>query len=186
MALERGAALRLSNEEITRLKGELDNERHARELAERDTLNSTEQLRDARTEVARLREELQTMRAESEDAKIRLARIEGERQAEEVRRVSEKRVADQRAGAENLKQALAKFGAVRQTDRGLVLVLSESLWANPRSSNLVAGNFIGTDLNGQANAATSFANRFGKSGNFTGIPAASPAARRSTHRGSRA
>src|SRR5205814_1268190 len=105
-----------ANEEITRLKGELDNERHARELAERDTLNSTEQLRDARTEVARLREELQTVRAESEDAKIRLARIEGESQAEEVRRVSEKRVADQRAGAENLKQALAKFGAVRQTD----------------------------------------------------------------------
>jgi Ca2+-binding RTX toxin-like protein len=43
------------------------------------------------------------------------------------------------------------------------------------SNNLIAGNFIGTDLNGVANAATSFANRFGKSGNFTGIPAASPA-----------
>src|SRR2546421_4130084 len=36
-----------ANEEITRLKGELENERHARELAERDNLNSQEQLRDA-------------------------------------------------------------------------------------------------------------------------------------------
>src|SRR5262249_27371261 len=44
------------------------------------------------------------------------------------------------------------------------------------SNNPIANNFIGTDANGVANAATSFANRFGKSNNFTGIPAASPAA----------
>ena len=88
-----------ANDEITRLKGELDNERHARELAERDALNSTEQLRDARTEIARLREELQTVRADSEDAKIKLARIEGEKQAEETRRASEKRAADLRSAA---------------------------------------------------------------------------------------
>jgi len=129
-----------ANDEITRLKGELDNERHARELAERDALNSTEQLRDARTEIARLREELQTVRADSEDAKIKLARIEGEKQAEEARRASEKRAADLRSAAETLKQSLARFGSLRQTDRGLVLVLSETLWANPRSSNLVAAS----------------------------------------------
>jgi hypothetical protein len=49
-----------ANQELTRLKRELDNEQHARELAERDSLNSAEQLRDARTEIARLRQELQT------------------------------------------------------------------------------------------------------------------------------
>src|SRR5207253_5044776 len=119
---------------------ELDNERHARELAERDALNSTEQLRDARTEIARLREELQTVRTDSEDAKIKLARIEGEKQAEEARRASEQRAADLRSAAETTKQSLARFGSVRQTDRGLVLVLSETLWANPRSSNLVAAS----------------------------------------------
>src|SRR5437870_583851 len=61
-----------ANQEVTRLKGELENERHARELAERDAVNATGQLRDARTEIARLRDELQTVRADSEAAKVRL------------------------------------------------------------------------------------------------------------------
>jgi outer membrane protein OmpA-like peptidoglycan-associated protein len=127
-----------ANQEISRLKAELDTERHARELAERDAVNATEQLRDARTEVARLRDEIQTVRADSEDAKVRLARIEGEKQAEDARRATEKHVADQRATTETLKQALARFGTVRDGARGMTLVLSESIWANPRSANLVA------------------------------------------------
>jgi outer membrane protein OmpA-like peptidoglycan-associated protein len=129
-----------ANQEISRLKGELETERHARELAERDAVSATEQLRDARTENARLREEVQTVRADAEDAKIRLARIEGEKQAEDTRRNAEKRAADQRAAAETLKQALARFGAVRDGSRGLTLVLSESLWVNPRSTNLGAAS----------------------------------------------
>ena len=129
-----------ANQEISRLKAELDNERHARDLAERDGLNANEKLRDARTEIARLREEIQTVRADSEDAKVRLARLEGEKQAEDARRSSEKRAADQRAAFENLKQALTKFVTVRDSNRGMTLVLAESLWANPRSSNLVAAS----------------------------------------------
>src|SRR5258707_492475 len=129
-----------ANQEISRLKAELDNERHARDLAERDGLNANEKLRDARTEIARLREELQSVRADSEDAKVRLARMEGEKQAEDARRTSEKRAADQRAAFESLKQSLTKFVAVRDSNRGMTLVLAESLWANPRSSNLVAAS----------------------------------------------
>ena len=129
-----------ANQEISRLKAELDNERHARDLAERDGLNANEKLRDARTEIARLREEMQTVRAESEDAKVRLARLEGEKQAEDARRTSEKRAADQRAAFENLKQALTRFVTVHDSNRGMTLVLAESLWANPRSSNLVAAS----------------------------------------------
>jgi len=125
-----------ANQEISRLKAELDNERHARELAERDALNSTEQLRDARTEIARLRDEMQGVRNEAEDAKLRLARIEGEKQAEDARRNADKRAADQRAAAETLKQALAKFGSMRDSTRGMTLVLGESLWVSPRSSKL--------------------------------------------------
>jgi outer membrane protein OmpA-like peptidoglycan-associated protein len=127
-----------ANQEITRLKAELDTERHGRELAERDAVNATEKLRDARTEIARLREEIQTVRADSEDAKVRLARIEGEKQAEDARRVNEKRAVDQRTAAETLKQTLARFGAVRDGNRGMTLVLAESIWASPRSANLVA------------------------------------------------
>jgi outer membrane protein OmpA-like peptidoglycan-associated protein len=127
-----------ANQEISRLKAELDTERHARELAERDALSATEQLRDARTEIARLREEIQTVRADSEDAKVRLARLEGEKQAEEARRTTEKRAADQRAATDSLKQALARFGAVRDGSRGMTLVLAESIWTGPRAANLVA------------------------------------------------
>ena len=127
-----------ANQEISRLKADLDTERHARELAERDALSATEQLRDARTEVARLREEIQTVRADAEDSKVRLARLEGEKQAEDSRRSSEKRAADQRTAAETLKQSLARFGTVRESTRGMTLVFSESIWANPRSANLIA------------------------------------------------
>jgi outer membrane protein OmpA-like peptidoglycan-associated protein len=52
--------------------------------------------------------------------------------------VTEKHAADQRAGVETLKQALARFGTVRDSARGITLVLSESIWANARSANLVA------------------------------------------------
>lgn len=127
-----------ANQEISRLKAELDTERHARELAERDAVNAAGQLRDARTEIARLRDEMQTVRADSEDAKVRLARMEGEKQAEDARRAAEKRAVDQRATAEMLKQALGRFGTLRDTNGSMRLVLSETLWANPRSANLVA------------------------------------------------
>jgi outer membrane protein OmpA-like peptidoglycan-associated protein len=127
-----------ANQEIARLKDELNTERHARELAERESLNATEKLRDARTEVARLRDEIQAVRTDAEDSKVKLARLEGEKQAEDARRTSEKRVADQRTASETLKQALARFGTVRDGAHGMTLVLSESIWANPRSANLVA------------------------------------------------
>lgn len=125
-----------ANQEISRLKAELATERHARDLAERDAVNATEKLRDARTEVARLRDEIQGVRADAEDAKVKLARIEGEKQAEDTRRASEKRVADQRASSEALKQALARFVTLREGNRGMVLVFSESIWANPQSTKL--------------------------------------------------
>lgn len=133
---ERSAAA--SEQEIRRISSDLESERRARELAERDASNATQQLRDARTEIARLRDELQTVRSEGEDAKIKLARIEGEKQAEESRRAVERRGAEQRAAAEGLRQALARYGVVRDSSRGMLLVLPESIWANPRSSSLAA------------------------------------------------
>lgn len=125
-----------AGKELTDLRAALEREQHARELAERDAANATQQLRDMRTEVARLRDELQTVRAEGEDAKVKLARIEGERQAVEARQAEEQRVSQQRASAASLKETLARFGTVRGTDRGLLLVLPESIWANARASEL--------------------------------------------------
>jgi outer membrane protein OmpA-like peptidoglycan-associated protein len=125
-----------ASEQITNLRAALDREQRARELAERDAANATQQLRDLRAEVARLRDELETVRAEGQDAKVKLARIEGERQALEARQAEQQRVAQVRASAATLKQTLGRFGTVRETERGLVLVLPESVWANARASQL--------------------------------------------------
>lgn len=134
-----------ANQEISRLQRELNDERHARELAERDSLNATEKLRDARTEISRLRDEIQNIRNDAEDAKVRLARIEGEKQAEATRVSAEKRAADQRAATENLKASLSRFLNVKQTNRGMTLVLAESLWLNPKSSRLAPASVAKLD-----------------------------------------
>jgi outer membrane protein OmpA-like peptidoglycan-associated protein len=127
-----------ATQQIADLRGALEREQRARELAERDAVNATQQVRELRTEVARLRDELQTVRSEGEDAKIKLARIEGERAAEDVRRANEQRIEQARANASTLKQTLARYGTVRETVRGLVLTLPESLWTNARATDLSA------------------------------------------------
>lgn len=149
-----------ASRQVEELREAYEKEQHARELAERDAANSSEQVRELRTEIARLRDELQAARAESEEAKVKLARIEGERAAEQAARQaaaeqSQQRgikppmasndsqtvgsgndAASQRASASELKQALARYGTVKQTGRGLVLVLPESYWADARRSEL--------------------------------------------------
>lgn len=125
-----------ANQQIADLKAALEREQRARELAERDSVNTSQQLRDARSEIGRLREELAQVRAEGEDAKIKLARLEGERSAEQQRVQATERVEQQRANAATLRQSLASFGSVRETARGLVLTLPESIWMDGRASSL--------------------------------------------------
>ena len=127
-----------AGQQIEELRKALEREQRARELADRDAVNATQQVRELRTEVARLREELQTVRSEGEDARIKLARIEGERAAEEARKANEQRAEQLRTTASALKQTLARYGTVRETARGLVLTLPESLWTNARASDLSA------------------------------------------------
>ncbi len=122
--------------EIAQLKAALDKEERARELAERDASAASEQLRDARVEIARLRDELQSVRSEGENARIRLARIEGERQAEEARREAEQQEEERRAAHATLKQTLTKFGTVKEAAGGYQLTLAEHIWAAARASNL--------------------------------------------------
>jgi outer membrane protein OmpA-like peptidoglycan-associated protein len=125
-----------ANQQIADMKAALEREQRARELAERDSVNTSQQLRDARSEVARLREELAQVRSEGEEAKIKLARLEGERSAEQSKVQATERVEQQRANAANLKQTLASYGSVRETARGLVLTLPESIWSDGRASLL--------------------------------------------------
>jgi len=125
-----------ATEEVTNLRTALQREERARELSDRDLANANQQVRELRMEVARLRDELQSVRSESEDARLKLARIEGERSVEIQRQEAEQRVARQQQAAAALKQTLARYGTVRDTARGITLVLPDKLWADARASEL--------------------------------------------------
>jgi len=122
--------------EIEQLRTALDREQRARELAEKDGATANEQLREQRSEVARLRDELQIARSEGEAAKVALARIEGARSAEEERKNAEAREQQRRAGEAALRQALAKYGTLKETSKGFQLILPESIWNGPRAATL--------------------------------------------------
>jgi len=124
--------------QIEQLRGDLEREQRARELAERDAATANEQLREQRSEVARLRDELQTVRSEGEAAKINLARTEGAKRAEDERKEAEAREQQRRAAEATLKQTLAKYGTVKETSRGFQLLLPESIWSSPRAATLVS------------------------------------------------
>lgn len=124
--------------EVDDLKAALEKEQRARELAERDLGNTNDQLREKRVEVAQLRDEVQQLRSDSDSAKLKLARLEGEKQAETARIEAERRVTERRNAEAALKEALAKYGALKETSSGFRLVLSESIWANARAATLSA------------------------------------------------
>jgi outer membrane protein OmpA-like peptidoglycan-associated protein len=122
--------------EVAQLRIALDKEQRARELAERDLGAANDQLREKRVEIAQLRDDVQVLRSEGETAKIKLARLEGEKQAETARLEAERRAAERRAAEAYLKEALAKYGTLKETATGFRLILPETLWTNARAANL--------------------------------------------------
>jgi outer membrane protein OmpA-like peptidoglycan-associated protein len=93
-------------------------------------------LREMRAENTRLRDELAGVRTESDAARLKLARIEGERAEADKHVEYERRAAQQREALTNLKSSLARFGTVKETAQGLVLVLSDALWSGARAADL--------------------------------------------------
>jgi outer membrane protein OmpA-like peptidoglycan-associated protein len=122
--------------EVAQLRIALDKEQRARELAERDLGTANDQLREKRVEIAQLRDDVQVLRSEGETAKIKLARLEGEKQAETARLEAERRAAERRAAEAYLNEALAKYGTLKETATGFRLILPETLWTNARAANL--------------------------------------------------
>ncbi|HLM00376.1 MAG TPA: OmpA family protein [Pyrinomonadaceae bacterium] len=127
-----------AQDEITELKAELAREQRQRELSERDSSNFNEQIRALREENARLREEIGKLRSDAEEAKTRLARVEGEKVAVERQREQDERASRLRESMPILMQSLKPFGAVRQTERGIVVTLPENYFMGIRDSNLAA------------------------------------------------
>jgi len=124
--------------QVNNLTAALEKEQRAREMAERDLGNANDQLREKRVEVAQLRDELQQLRSDSDAAKIKLARLEGEKQAETARADAERRLLEQKNAEAALKESLAKFGTLKETNSGFRLILAESIWASARAATLSA------------------------------------------------
>lgn len=120
------------------LRAELASEQRARELAERDAQNYNEQVKQLRAENNKLREDLFRARSESEDAKVRLARFEGERQVVDVQRERDARLVRLKSNVPVIIQSLKPFGEVRQTERGLILTLNDTYWTGARSNSIAA------------------------------------------------
>jgi len=129
-----------SQREVAQLRAALEKEQRARELAERDLGTTSDQLREKRVEIAQLRDEIQTLRTESEAAKLKLARLEGEKQAETARVEAEQRASERKAAEANLKGTLAKYGTLKETSTGFRLVLPETIWTNTRTATLSAAS----------------------------------------------
>ncbi|HEX5884973.1 MAG TPA: OmpA family protein [Pyrinomonadaceae bacterium] len=125
-----------SQREVAQLRAALEREQRARELAERDLGTANDQLREKRVEIAQLRDEIQVLRSDSESAKLKLARLEGEKQAETARIEAERRAAERRSAEANLKETLAKYGTLKETATGFRLVLPETIWTNARAAKL--------------------------------------------------
>ena len=129
-----------SQREVAQLRAALEKEQRARELAERDLGTTNDQLREKRVEIAQLRDEIQTLRAESDAAKLKLARMEGEKQAETDRIDAERKAAERKTAEANLKETLAKYGTLKETASGFRLVLPETIWTSTRAATLSAAS----------------------------------------------
>ena len=125
-----------SEREVAKLRAALDKEQRARELAERDLGTANDQLREKRVEIAQLRDEIQVLRSEGDAAKLKLARLEGEKQAETARVEADRRAAEKRAAEANLKETLAKYGTLKETASGFRLILPETIWTSTRTATL--------------------------------------------------
>ncbi|HMQ03901.1 MAG TPA: OmpA family protein [Pyrinomonadaceae bacterium] len=122
-------------DEIESLKQQLAAEIRNRELAERDSLNYSGQVRDLRAENGRLREELGRTRVEADNAKARLESIENAQRAFEEQRAREERMNSFISAQPALIQSLRRFGSVDRNDRGIIVTLPETFWSAIRSAD---------------------------------------------------
>jgi outer membrane protein OmpA-like peptidoglycan-associated protein len=126
--------------EVAQLRTALEKEQRARELAERDAGTANDQLREKRVEIARLRDENQQLRADSDAAKLKLARYEGEKDAENARIEAERKAVERRNAEATLKETLAKYGTLKETSTGFRLTLPETIWTSTRKATLATAS----------------------------------------------
>jgi len=130
-----------AQEQISNLKEELARETRNRELAERDALNYSNQVKELRAENGTLREDLTRSRIETETANNKLKAMvetaENEKKLQQQQLDSEAKAARVHADEAALINSLKTFGSVVKNEKGIVLTLPESLWSGTRSSALL-------------------------------------------------
>ncbi|HEY8560838.1 MAG TPA: OmpA family protein [Pyrinomonadaceae bacterium] len=121
--------------QVADLKAELARETRNRELAERDSANYANQVRELREELGRVREELGRIKVEQQNDKQKIQQFENEKIAAQQQIEQQNRVAQFQANQGALLQNLRQFGTVRQNERGIVLTLPENFWTSARVSS---------------------------------------------------
>ena len=119
---------------ITDLKAELARETRNRELAERDVLNYSNQVKDLKDENGKLREENTLDRIEIQNLNTRLTNAENEKKALQEQNDKALKAANARAAEGTLIALLKTYGQVEKTARGIVLTLPETLWTGSRTN----------------------------------------------------
>lgn len=122
-------------DEIAELKAQIAAETRSRELAERDGLNYSQQIKELRQENGRLREELGRTRVEADNAKAKVESMENAQRSAEEQRARDERSNTLQAAQPALMQSLRRFGTVAKNDRGIVLTIPETFWSSIRSTS---------------------------------------------------
>lgn len=123
---------------VTEIRAELARETRNRELAERDALNYSNQIKELRDELGKAREELGKVKTESEAMRARLANLESQNQSLQEQRAKIERANQIQASIPQLMQSLKRFGAVAQDERGIILTLPETYFTGARATNFGA------------------------------------------------
>ncbi len=126
-----------AQQQMVDLRAELARETRNRELAERDVMNYSNQLKDIRDENGKLREEIGRIRVEMEAMTSKLTAAENEKRVAQEQRDQDAKTTRMRTSEATLMTALKTFGTVSKTERGIVLTLPENLWTGARTSTFV-------------------------------------------------
>ena len=142
-------------DEIADLKNQLAAETRNKELAERDGINYSQQIKDLRAENGRLREELGRTRVEADNAKAKIETMENAQRTVEEQAAREQKLCAMTSAEPALIKSLRRFGAVAKNERGIVLTIPENFWSSIRSTSFAPAadeklNGIGQLLNDNA------------------------------------
>lgn len=122
-------------QQLENLKFELAREQRSRELVERDLANATQLVKDLREDNNKLKIEADKAKQEAYEAKLQIAKIQGEKEVIEKQKTEQEKISRLQANIPLLIDSLKTFGTVKQTERGIVLTLAENYWTSARVSS---------------------------------------------------